>query len=745
MNALLTISDVETLQRKLGQPSPSLAGLYARFCERLEADPAFRANNLFLPALLGDSAAVAEARQHVLEKAAAFGRMNGAMGNVEHHTWCVAPDIMRYAVYYTWLVPHAGWSKQETNQIAESLLHFCREHVVAVLRSRIPSGNNQSLSMALTCAVVGAAFPGNPQAAALEAYGVAKVKETLGLFDPSGYSGEGSTYQTQVISPLLMWTYAFLMRREGVDCLSRPFAPKAVLLRDLLCMESRLGSPGSLLPPWDHYGWQQKINLAAIAFQAGISGAAATLDDAAEVWDRESFIAWNRDDRMWALLYWPETQSLGVARRSPDSALSGWTLPTVAATLDHDALRARLMMAWDRSADDLQTLGRAQVNPNHLMLEIGGVPIFGDGIAESESGFLGLGDEQIAAPLRAAQRQLIVEQYGGLRGWVAQIQNGVIGAANAVVVDGERGYFPVGSRVGRLVCERRNDTQHLVSAESVAFYRPTYDLDRVRRSVSMDANGVIWIIDDIRAATAHRFTWQVYLRQGGELNGDSLRLHTPEGVALTLAWASVDDSALHSISGFPQKAADAAMAWPENGSDRLELCQSGSRAVFAVVIVPESVECLRVRATSEGVWSADWDGGSSTLSLPAEAMAALPDVVPEQVEDLSDLDAEPFGLLDEPTADLLAALQAPAPDEWRRTTAAMQTLVARGEAAVLPICHRLLVDAKQRYQVQSVAAWCLGRMRYAPALADLRMRCDSPETNTAARCRWAVESLIQTQ
>jgi hypothetical protein len=67
-----------------------------------------------------------------------------------------------------------------------------------------------------------------------------------------------------------------------------------------------IGSPGSLLAPWDHYGWQRKINLAAIAYWAAATGQTAALADAVTVWDRKTYIAWNNDDRMWALIYWPD-------------------------------------------------------------------------------------------------------------------------------------------------------------------------------------------------------------------------------------------------------------------------------------------------------------------------------------------------------------------------------------------------------------------------------------------------------
>jgi hypothetical protein len=68
----------------------------------------------------------------------------------------------------------------------------------------------------------------------------------------------------------------------------------------------------------------------------------------------------------------------------------------------------------------------------------------------------------------------------------------------------------------------------------------------------------------------------------------------------------------------------------------------------------------------------------------------------------------------------------------------MQTLTVRGNREAMPKIVALLLDVRQNYTVHSVAAWCLGHARYAPALEVLRRMMDLPEVNTAARARWAV-------
>jgi hypothetical protein len=256
----------------------------------------------------------------------------------------------------------------------------------------------------------------------------------------------------------------------------------------------------------------------------------------------------------------------------------------------------------------------------------------------------------------------------------------------------------------------------------------------------MDDSGLVWMIDDYRAATAHTFTWQVHLRRGATLDGNRLSLRTAEDVEVTLAWVADVEAKLQDVPGFPKKTSDPVMAWPESGSQRLTLERRGKTARFAVVLMPSAVRDLRVHAVSDTEWRADWEGGTAMLRLSAETGAAVCPVSEPPVT-VNDLAATPFALLEEPDTALLAALEAPSPAAWRRTTAAMQTLVQRECAAALPAIHRLLVAPTQRYQVHSVAAWCLGRLRYAPALADLHVYRDSPETNTAWRSRWAVEQI----
>ena len=735
MSKLLLIPDIAKLRRKVAAPSPLLAPLVHQFRARLDTDPGFRAENLFLFGVLGEAPFVDEAARIISERAAFLGSVGSENGGVEHHTWCAAPLALRMAAYCTWLDSAGAISDSQREEIGAHLIAFCRKHVVAVLRSRTPTGDNQSLSMSLTCAVVGQAFAqSHAFAPRLRDYGLRVLRQTLGFLPPDGYTGEGSTYQSHVVAPLAMWASALLQQIDGPHALNQKQEPNGLRLIDLLRFATLEGSPGHLLPPWDHYGWQPKINLAAIAFHASVTGESKGLEDATQVWERPSFIAWGTDDRMWTLIYYPETEPSQTA--TPE--LAGWTLPATGAAIDHATLRSRTMLAWDESAGDLQSIGRMQVNPNHLMVEVGGVPIFGDGMYASDAPISSSEIEEASEQLSEGEKLRIAEQYGSLEAWVRAVRPGFIGTSNAIVIDGRRSYFPRSTRRGTLVGEERSPDRHAVCADAGEFYRPAFDVRQMRRLISVESSGVTWIVDRARADSVHRFTWQAFVPPTSTLKADSLQVVAIEQ-QLTIGWANSPVARLIPSSHFPAKGNDG-LSWPWEGSLRIDLDVTATEAEFAVCLVPFWVANLHVRRVDERLFRATWAGGESTFALP-DWIDRPVDPPAVRTHTRSDLDEMPFDLPDDDEATLIDAIVSPAPSEWRRTTAAMQSLAVQKNQKSMPRIERLLKDPSQRYLVHSVAAWCLGHTRYEPALPTLEKMSNCPEVNTAARCRWAIDAI----
>jgi len=746
----LLVPDWNRRLPRFQQPSGRFAALWRRFRDRLESDPEFRRANIFLPALLGEPEAIAEAKALVQGSAHRFATSGAEDGAIEHHTWCTAPHVMRPAVYYDWLKCHGAWSPEESRRVGEGLLNFCYEHAVAVLRSRVPAGDNQSLSMALTCAVTGEAFREVPEVAerarALAEYGCDRVKNSLSLMPADGYSGEGATYQSHVVSPLVMWATAYLVQREGrgqvdlsplfLETIRGPienFRTYWEFLMGLLRVEGLMASPGRLLWPLDHYGWHYQSNLAALAAYASYSGDASVLDAAEEIWDRPTFIAWHRDDRMWTLLQWPEQDE-----PTHPVGLGGWSLPRTAAALDHYGDRSRLLLAWDASSPALQAITRLQVNPNHLAFERNGEPLFADG-SPKDTGFLGVSAAEVAAPLSPEARTLLELQYGSLDKWLNGASMGLLGASNTLFPRGQEGYFPRHGARGRLFFEERNEQSHVVTAESEKYMASEWGLSRARRTVAALAEGVFWVVDDYRGGDPMEWVWQCYVRRDSRLAGECLFLEVP-GAETTLAWSGPGLADLADCPGFPAKGDGELLSWPEDGSRRFRLnLPAAKNVVQAVCILPGILEGARVEATGEWSWRAVWPGGESHFQLPQGARAELGlKNLSDHQETWPDLDEEPFYLLDEPNEALISYVAQGKAEDWRLITRAIQTLAARGEGLGFPETLRILEVPGHIYQTRSVAAWYLGRARYAPALETLRKLRESPETNQAWRAKWGV-------
>ncbi len=766
---ILFVPDVDRLRRKLAHPPPLLGKLYERFRARLETDPEFRRHHVFLPALLGDPAALAEAKAIIMEEARDPLRLasnqspasrTSAQDSLDRHVWCVAPRAMRLAVYFTWIDAQGAWTPEERRDVAADLMKFFHHYVIPVLRARVPAGHNQQLSMTFCCAVAGHALSCVPavaaQARVLRDYALPKLHQTLGLMPVSGYSGEGSTYQSVVVSALVMWVGVFLGQLGETDVWTRKRRPNGASLAATLRMEAALGSCGGLLPPWDQYGWSRLHNLAARTLWAGIGGELHLLEVAEAAWEEESFIAWRADDRLWTILYWPDVESQPVASTAgtnqPVSSpvLTGWSVPSVGAAIEHRPARMRVMAAWDRSSGSLQGLCRGQANPNHLMIDLAGEPITGDGWDDgSQLLFPEVSNARTLNCFSDIERQLVAQQYGSLDKWLRNSQQGFLGASCAIVVDEWDSYFPRHDAQGWLVFEERTPARHTFASESAAYYQPAFDVIRMRRTVSVGASGVVWVVDDIRSESPHRFTWRAWFRRGLVQEGPlRLRLGLPSGVVMTMAWLAEGEGALAggvTLSEAPNfPCLRKGLAWPETGSTRCDLAATGHRVRFVACLVPYAVDELRVRQTGSGSWEALWNGGGETFERPSALDdAALPTAEPPPVEQevLCDLDEAPFRLLEAEDAELLAALDNPAKDAWRRTTAAMQTLTIRRNKEAMPKLVALLQDTSQSYTVHSVAAWCLGHARYTPALEPLRRMANIPEVNTALRAGWAVERL----
>jgi hypothetical protein len=627
LDSPLFAGDPVALRDKLTNSTGLLADYWHDFQTNMMADDRCRASMVYLPALMGDEAAMEEGRSRLLEACRTL-REGDADNACQFHTWCRCGSVTRRAAYFDWLAYRDAWSDEEIEEAADAFLGFAFKHPFEVLNARARSSDNQSLSMALNCAVLGFLFgyklSDHATGKFLFDYGVGRLPDLIGLFPADGYGGEGSTYTSHVNTPLAYWTAAFLRELTGDDYIDVPFEPNGTTLRKLVEVEMRILGPGGMLAPWDHYGWQVEENASPFAYlaAANLDGRYLSLIDALGLWSGRGMLAWGKDDPLWTLVWWPEEFKDHDDGALPED-LFGWFLPRTGAALDDAGRRTRLMQVWDRCADTFAAMGRAQTNPNHLMFEVGGEPVFQDGVPEKGTDPWNYPPDKVLAPMSPEERERYVRyrtsiNYGedaaeeAFRRVVAGAAPGLLGSANCVVIDEEGWYWPSGTRTGNPGFYGEAEGLQAVSADCAGYYRPTYDVTEARRTSLWTGEGFGLVVDRLEADSAHRWRWQAHLRPTVEVEDNQARIELSDGPDVLLAWEPGPELNVELIDGFPRT--------QEGKSRRLELRTQGETAYFAVVVAPGAKKAS-VETLEDGVIRVSIDGEVHRFELREDSCA----------------------------------------------------------------------------------------------------------------------------
>jgi len=610
----LFIGDISRLADKLNHAGGLLKDYWNDFRENMLTDSERRPDMIFLPAVLDDDL-VDEAKQ-VLKRYYLTLPESDTANDFQFHTWCRCGSVMRRAAFFDWLASRGAWTRAEIEEAAECFVGYGFKHAFPVLNGRGRSSNNQALSMALYCAVVGFLFghklSDRPTARFLLDYGGGRLPDLIGLFPEDGYGGEGSTYTSHVNTPLAYWTCEFLRQVTGRDLFDTEFRPNGTTLRKMLEIELRLISPSGLLAPWDHYGWQPGRNGSAFAYLARATGDPRYLSllPSLGLWSDPGCLAWGDDDPMWTLAWWPEEHK-DYARRELPTDLFGWFLPKTGAALDDPHRRVRLMQVWDTSAGSIAGICRAQTNPNHLMMDYDGEPVFQDGVPVEGTDPWHYPAERVLQRLSDRERERFLKYRTSIQGSKSSLANivtgqsaGLIGAANAIVIDDQPWYWPGSSRVGVAQFYARAGGLQAVTADCAKFYQPTYDVTQARRTSLWSDAGFGVVLDTLAAASSHRWQWQAYLRPNVALSGDSARVALPGGKSVLLAWEPGCEVGTVPVEGFPRT--------DEQRSTRLELVRSGEAARFAVVIAP-GAQSASIRCVADNAVEVSIDGRTHRL------------------------------------------------------------------------------------------------------------------------------------
>jgi len=581
----LLVASVEHLRAKLTQARPPLDRWWPHFLQlarhQSELYPLFPS----LAYLVTGEREYAElARQRVLAQVRALPAAEYTI-HVQFHTWCNTNPIARMAIGYDWVADSGVFSADEQAEIAERFIDYAYKHPYLVAHSRMPAADNQIMSMAFGCAVIGHLFGirrgADARARALFSYGVGRFPEFAGLSQPGGYSGEGSTYMDQIVMPSAALWAAFMEDVTGADYLDRQYPPNQTCLREALEMDARMISPGGLQPPWDHYGFQRAMNKCGIVYLARKTGEYhwLALIQALGLWEEADHIAWGTDDKLWTLLWWPDDAVI-PAETDP---FPGWVVPNIAAALDAGSRQLRWFQYWDRSAADYN-VGRPQVNPNAIILEAYGSPLLLDGAPAKHCRQFEYPLDKVAPYMTpekmAATLQLFAEIGSAqtveswLRGWTY----GCIGGSNSIIVDDEPWYSPREEKEGTAVAFATTAPLKAITSEAAAYYQPHYDVTTARRTSVLVHEQYVLTRDRLAAESAHRWTWQVYTRPGVRRLGNGYLINTAEEVRCDIMPAALYQFSGQQVPGYIQAL--------EGTADLLQFHQQGTEATFAFGFFP---------------------------------------------------------------------------------------------------------------------------------------------------------------
>ena len=441
------------------------------------------------------------------------------------HNWCDAFPFARWLILYDWIWDSPVFTAQDRERLEERFLYYLWAHPYQRLLARHLAGtpcNNQNAAMALAC-VIGGYFFGvkrgnSDRARKLLAKGIPHLEKFVTSFPRGGYSYEGSNYMAGVNSFIIPFAMELLEAAGGVDVLDRRESENCASPREVLQSIMRLATPGGSTLPWDCAGFARaEFTPAAayLAFRTGSTGALDFLDSIGAV-EQPSHMGWGFDKTLWTLLWTLRAE----VKREGDVP---WTLnhaePTIGAGAHGPASRLFIFQMWDRSE---WPPGRAQFNPNSIIMEFDGAPLLLDGQCVE----------------MAKKEKFQRPEYLYFRGDIQEGANfgiGTVGAHNSMIFDGEEHFAPHGSTEGKLVFSCYLPEAALFESDVTDCYRSRYDVRSVRRSSLVLGDELVLVRDRIESETPHQVTWRVHTRDGQIQSGPGyLAVTTPEQIRLEI-------------------------------------------------------------------------------------------------------------------------------------------------------------------------------------------------------------------
>lgn len=585
---LLMSCSVDALRRKLTDPASTLAPWWQQVLTLARQEPRWFSPYTVLAAVVTDEPEYRELARQAFLSFVALRDEGDTSNEAQYHTHVTGAPLGRWAIFYDWVADMHLFTPEEDASIRQAMLDFAFLYPLQQLQARIRSFDNQIMSNAFGAAATGYVFGVKHGDDALGRKlfnnGLAWLQDLLGRLPAGGYSPEGSTYHEQVVQPLTLLSSLFVQETTGVPVIEQGLPPTGRPVKEILNTSFRMIGPDGILPAWDAYGFQAATIKSGLAYLARINGNPAPLAVIRDcrMWYRLAHPAWEIDDRMWTLVFWPEESA------TTEAAYPCWMEPKVGGALQMKERQLRLFQYWDECGGAPMS-GRAQVDPNAITLQAFNSPILLDGSGHPGREIIPLPEELITEYIGErtieSVKEYIHSAWGAFPSTAEAIgiaMDGAVGMSNSLVIDGENWYVPLAPRVGQGEALRTIGTLAQLRSDATGHYTDRYDVTRVKRTSLLVRGRYTLVTDHVNSTTPHAITWQAYLREQAQAEAGRVAVHTPEQVRCDIIPLQDGTLEMTPVTGYPRIA--------ENRSVLMRhTLPAGAETRIDVLLAPQSL------------------------------------------------------------------------------------------------------------------------------------------------------------
>jgi len=611
---LLMKCSLDDLRTKLRDPFSPLAPWWQHLLTLARQDPVWYSPYTVLAAIVTGEDSYRELTRRNFMRFVELAAEGYTSNDSQFHTHVTSAPVGRWAVFYDWIADLGILSEQEDSAFRQTLLDYAYLFPLQHLQSRMKSFENQVFSNAFSVSTVGYVLGvkrgDNAVARELYSRGLMWLQELIGRLPEGGYSPEGSTYHEGVVTPLTVLSASFVEEVTGLPVFEKGLPPFHRPVELLLKTSCRMIGPGGLLPAWDAYGFQAasvKSGLVCLAIRTRDPNSLALVRDL-DMWYRVAHPAWEIDDRLWTLVWWPTDLTVPAKPEFPS-----WLVPEIGGALQSNEGKTRLFQYWDECGG-VPSSGRNQVDPNSMTLEAFDSPLLLDGAGNPDRTVLPLPVDEIATWIGERTIESVQEYF--FTSWgvklpreqaAAHAMNGSVGMSNALVFDNEGWYVPLSPKHGKGEVLHIAGPLQVIRGNATDYYTDRYDVGRVTRSSVMVRGRYVLTSDRVISQSPHALTWQAFLREQATVEGPRVVVCTPEQVQCDVIPLQAGSLVLTEVAGYPTRMA-------EGRSVRVQHTVAPACDVrIDIALVPQT--CLGKPVDLTDGWSREIAGRRDTVSL----------------------------------------------------------------------------------------------------------------------------------